>query len=303
MKLEDFADTDQKYGVEAIAVDDELAGEVQNVLISLKLLDPSEDKEFDNVSTDAFIKFQIEKNCKDNKGVLGSDTAKKLILSRPEEKGIINVGTDFASRICQYMQKRNYTIFTNRKEYNFIYIEGINTNGKVNVDKPNEFNDLRLVLEIQEGDPVIVKSWEATTEPGVRYTNTPMNPRGAARIKFGQYRAWKVGIHGKSDKHQALVQTGGAVSVHRDFNKDFKRTNDVVDTGLFGINQHWGYDYPKNDINVASAGCLVGRTRQGHREFMEFVRQDKRYVENKNYVFHTTIIPGDGFLSEFPPSS
>ena len=27
------------------------------------------------------------------------------------------------------------------------------------------------------------------------------------------------------------------------------RTGDKLDTGLFGINQHWGYDYPRNDIN------------------------------------------------------
>jgi hypothetical protein len=71
------------------------------------------------------------------------------------------------------------------------------------------------------------------------------------------------------------------------------RTGDKLDTGLFDINQHWGYDMPRNNISFASAGCLVGRTRQGHREFMQLIKQDKRYQLNKQYMFLTTIIPGN----------
>jgi hypothetical protein len=121
-----------------------------------------------------------------------------------------------------------------------------------------------------------------------------MNPKGAARIKFGQYKAWRVGIHygGGSEPHEALVQEA-PITVHRDFNKDLFRTGDKLDTGLFDINQHWGYDMPRNNISFASAGCLVGRTREGHRQFMKLIKQDKRYQLNKNYLFVTTIIPGD----------
>ncbi|MBD2214515.1 hypothetical protein H6G27_32375 [Nostoc linckia FACHB-104] len=78
----------------------------------------------------------------------------------------------------------------------------------------------------------------------------------------------------KPTAHEALVQTGGEVSVHRDFDKNFLHTNDKIDTDFFGINQHLGFDFPQNDIKTASAGCLVGRTTAGHRQFMELVKQE-----------------------------
>ena len=101
-----------------------------------------------------------------------------------------------------------------------------------------------------------------------------MNPKGAARIAFNQYKAWSVGTHRASSPqgHEALVQTA-PVAVYRDLNKDFKRPGDRVDTGLFGINQHWGYDAPMGDLGTTSAGCLVGRTKNGHRQFMALVKQ------------------------------
>jgi hypothetical protein len=123
-----------------------------------------------------------------------------------------------------------------------------------------------------------------------------MNPGGAARIKFGQYKAWQVGIHGTSDRHEALVQTGGEITVHRDFNKDYQRSGDKLDTGYFAVNQHWGYDLPYTNVYFASAGCLVGRTRQGHREFMSLIKKDQRYQLNDRYVFYTTVIYGQDLI-------
>jgi hypothetical protein len=126
-----------------------------------------------------------------------------------------------------------------------------------------------------------------------------MNPEGAARIKFGQYKAWQVGIHygGGSDPHEALVQAA-PITVYRDANRDNQRTGDKTDTGLFDIDQHWGFDLPYNNVYYASAGCLVGRTRDGHREFMSLIKQDRRYQLNKNYLFYTTIIGGDELIAQ-----
>jgi hypothetical protein len=122
-----------------------------------------------------------------------------------------------------------------------------------------------------------------------------MNRLGAARIAFGQYKAWKVGTHGNSQPHEALVQVAPCI-VHRDLDKNFIRTGDRTFEGLFGINQHWGYDLPESNIGQASAGCLVGRTRKGHREFMSLVKSDRRYRENKNFIFPTAVIAGDDLV-------
>lgn len=196
-------------------------------------------------------------------------------------------------KIISYMEAQEYSIFRKSREKNIIYIEGADKNGTINSDKSNHFNDLRLVFAFNKnGEAVIEGAWDGTTEPGYYYTDNPMNPNGAARIAFGQYEAWQVGIHGNSDPHEALVQVG-LVRVHRDYNRDMIRTGDAIDEGYFGINQHWGHDHPVDDIHTASAGCLVGRTRSGHRAFMDLVMSDRRYVSNSNFIFTTTIIAGN----------
>lgn len=191
--------------------------------------------------------------------------------------------------IIDYCEKMNYKLFTGNQEVNIIYIEGMDTDGNLNGDEPNQFNDIRLVLGSEMN---LLGLWSATTEPGRWYTQNPMNRKGAARIAFGQYKAWAVGTHGNSEPHEALVQVGEVV-VYRDHNKDGIRTGDNIDRGLFGINQHWGYDLPLSNIGLASAGCLVGRTRQGHREFMNIIKSDRRYEADRQYIFATTIIPAD----------
>ncbi|MBW4684290.1 MAG: peptidoglycan-binding protein [Komarekiella atlantica HA4396-MV6] len=300
MKLQDFLGKEEKWGFEAIAQDTDLSRQIQILLIGLGLLEPPSDGKFGPVSVAALKKFQDLTKTEESEFV-GAVTAKKLIETKSEElpKPPLKLGSDIASRIIKYMQVKDYQVFTNLREYNIVYIEGINEDWSLNSDPPNQFNDRRIVIEVVDGIPKLVNHWQATTEPGRYYTLNPMNPGGAARIKFGQYKAWAVGSHGNADRHQALVQVA-PITVHRDFNKDFQRTGDKLDTGLFLVNQHWGYDAPANDIKNASAGCLVGRRREGHREFMAIIKQDRRYVANNDYVFYTTVIPGDDLLKTFP---
>ncbi|MFN6474038.1 MAG: peptidoglycan-binding domain-containing protein [Nostoc sp. SerVER01] len=293
MKLQDFQNTEVKLGFEAIAQDRDLALEIQTQLINLGLLEPPTDGRFGPLSAAALQDFQKRSNSGEIDFIISSLTVQKLLEAKPEDfQTPLQLGEDLASRIVKYMLAKNYQLFTNRNEYNIVYVEGLNADGTLNNDAPNEFNDLRIVIEVIDGVPRIVGQWQATSEPGSYYTYHPMNPGGAARIAFGQYRAWVVGTHGNAEPHEALVQVG-AVTVCRDFNKDYKRTDDKLDSGIFGINQHWGYDYPANNINNASAGCLVGRSRIGHREFMSIVKRDRRYLANNNYVFYTTVIAGD----------
>ena len=190
----------------------------------------------------------------------------------------------FDDRIVAYMKKQGYKLFVNPGELNIVYVEGVNWDGKLNSDRMNEWNDRRLILD---HNLQVIGNWVATTEPGWKYTSHPLNPQGAFRIAFGQYQAWRVGTH---KDHEALVQVA-PVKGHRDRNKDGFRTGDPVVNGNFGINQHWGGDSPV--VGPWSAGCLVGQTRTGHREFMKLVKSDVRYRQDNNYIFWTTVLPGD----------
>ncbi len=296
---------------EMIADNEDLAKSVQERLVYLGFLDPPADGKFGPISTKALQEFQeiMQQKIPDlakEKGFMGAITAKALIETSPQEipKPELRFGNDLASRLIQYLQKKEYQIAINPGEYNIVYVEGMDSNGQLNNDQPNFFNDIRMVIDFQNGQPRIVKCWEATTEPGNHYTYNPISAyarqKGAARIQFGQYKAWRVGTHGNAEPHEALVQAG-EITVCRDFNKDMKRTGDKLDTGTgFGINQHYGFDMPRNNIGMASAGCLVGRTRSGHREFMKIIKQDKRYQQNRSYLFQTTVIDGEDLEKHFP---
>lgn len=191
----------------------------------------------------------------------------------------------FSRKIVDYMRREGYQLFTKPGELNIIYVEGADKNGTPNTDKIDEWNDRRIVLDSQLE---MVGNWVGTTEPGWKYTANPLNPGGAFRIAFGQYKSWVVGMH--KGNHEALVQVA-PVRGHRDRNRDGLRTGDSIVVGIYGINQHWGGDSLK--VGGWSAGCLVGKTRDGHRQFMQLVKTDIRYRQNPNYIFWTTILPGD----------
>jgi hypothetical protein len=200
----------------------------------------------------------------------------------------MQLSNDFLSRIIKTQQKLGQKIFTEPGEINIVYVEGVDLDGAINDDAMNEWNDVRLIYRVQQcGVPETLGKWEATTEPGWKYTLAPMNPSGAFRIAFGQYKAWSVGWH---KDHEALVQAG-EITGFRDRNEDGFRTGDAVVTGSdFSVNQHWGYDM--EHVDGASAGCLVGQSKGGHRAFMKIVKTDERYQKDRDYVFWTAVLDG-----------
>jgi hypothetical protein len=302
MNLKDFLEAKLQYGPEAIVKDPDLAKEIQADLVTQLLLDPPADGKFGPISVAALGEFQERFNLAE-RGFLGPETAKKLLSIDPAKplEPTFKLTKSLASSIVRYMQSKKYFISIGPRRYNIVYIEGMGPTGTLNSDTPNCFNDARLVFQVLDGVPTLIGGWEATTEPGFFYTDNPMNPKGAARIAFNQYKAWKVGIHfgGGAEPHEALVQEA-PITVFRDKNRDMMRTNDPQETGIFDINQHWGYDLPYSNIKFASAGCLVGRMRASHRDFMKLIKQDSRYELNRNYLYYTTIIPGDEMFKQFP---
>lgn len=222
--------------------------------------------------------------------VAGQETAPGPTMDAP-------VVSDLAHLVVAAMERKGYQVGRGPGELNIVYVEGMNPDGTANNDEANKWNDLRLLIKFEGGQPKIIGKWAATTEPGRYYTENPVNPSGCARIAFGQYASWQVGTHhaGKPSGHEALVQTGGQVTVCRDLNRDGLRTGDTSQTGEFGINQHWGYDLA--EVDKASAGCLVGQSKDGHREFMALVKSDARYQANHKYVFATAILPESDVLA------
>lgn len=293
MKLDDIVSSNLSIARPMIGGDRELAIEIQTRLGDLGLLDPPADGKFATASQWALEQFlkmiDSPRNVPIDAGI-----ARQLLEADAGEFLPITLKDNLASRLVTAARKEGYWLSRHPDCVNILYIEGLDADGTPNDDAPNVFNDLRLVLSISRaGNPQIVGEWEATTEPGRFYTSVKkLDPRGAARIKFGQYKSWAVGTHmmGRPSAHEALVQVSDIV-VFRDLNEDFEREGDETFTGTFGINQHCGHDVPKGDIGRASAGCLVGRTKGGHKEFMQICKADARFVANNSYKFMTGVLP------------
>ena len=277
---------------------DELGGDPQLVkgiqwrLFELGYLDPPADGAFGPVSHWALSEFCDRNGVSLDKGFSRSAAQALLSPSRPLPD-VATTGTWF-DKVIVYMKNNHYFICRHPDCKNIIYLEGVNLDGTLNDNAPNVFNDLRIVFVIDKnGAPNFKDSiWDATTTPGTYWTTHPMNPRGAAIIALNQYKSWVVGTHhpGTPQAHEALVQAA-PVTVFRDSKMDFKREG-PTETGIFAINQHWGYNEPRGDLGRSSAGCLVGRTTDGHRQFMSLVKNDPRYEVNHSYKFVTAVMPG-----------
>lgn len=205
--------------------------------------------------------------------------------------------TTLAYKLVAYMQSRGYAIARDPYTINIIYLEGSDFDGTPNPDRPDEWNDRRIVLVFDKaGTPTIVHNCQATTEPGLSATMSVSARKrgGCARIAIGQHTAWRLGWH-KKPEHTALVQVM-PLPVHRDYNRDSKRTGDRVDVGLFGINQHGTRpNIRPTQVGTWSEGCLVARYWTDHLRFIEWCQMDARYVADPLFIFSATVIDGDDF--------
>lgn len=284
MRLNDIISRNQAIPVASFSLHPGLSTEIQDCLTRIGILDPPSDGKFGPVSKWALATLagvpEVE--------VVDARLAARLLTTEPLP---VSAENDLVRRLLEGMRLRNSWLARARGCINIVYVEGMGPDGTPNQNTPNQFNDARFALRVSEGGVVrIAGAWEATTEPGRKFTVNPENPDGAARISFGQFKAWCVGNHKNNPAHEALVQTQ-PIPVFRDRNKDFRREGDLLFSGLFGINQHHGFDYKRDDIRDASAGCLVGRLVAGHRDFMKIVKNDPRFLASRGYTFLTTVIP------------
>ena len=294
MKLADLLSTARTVRILDIGRDQELASDIQARLSALGLLDPPADGLFGPVSRWALSCF-LAVTDREDRTVLDSHLVRDLLNSDPEELFPVLPGDDLVGRVVRAMSRRGDWIARHPKCVNIVYVEGMDPDGTPNDNAGNVFNDLRIAFRISDtGVPEALGVWGGTAEPSRYWTENPMNAKGAARIAFAQFKAWALGVHHPNlpSAHEALVQVR-PIKVYRDLDKDFKRSNDRTEVGLFYVNQHWGYDNPRGDMGNSGAGCLVGRTKTGHREFMKIVKTDVRFVPVKSYIFVTSVLPAE----------
>ena len=191
-----------------------------------------------------------------------------------------NWGMNFFSveKIIEVLHQKKYRVFDTPAAGWNLNIVGIRTRNPV----PEKFDDTLAVFHhyMENWD---ISYYPITTDPSLHYLTNPMNEKGTAILKEGQYRsAYKIDIHRRFKKggHKALCQKLKCVTVYRDLNRD-ARLNIMPateETGMFGINIHKGPKRGEWDpANTAfSAGCQVFADDRYFYEFMqkcEFAKQ------------------------------
>lgn len=186
---------------------------------------------------------------------------------------------------------------------NIVYVEGANANLIPNKDLPDKWNDRCLIIQFSpSGAPFIRANYPCTTEPGVSATLSKQAAAlgGVARIAFGFHKEkWVLGFHKGNKEHPALVQVD-LITVHRDKNKDFKRTADPVTTDVKGLNQH-GARKGLRPVRVGgfSLGCLVRELWEDHEEFIAIVSNDPRAIKDRKFKISSTVVDGSKLFSKY----
>ena len=107
------------------------------------------------------------------------------------------VVSDLAHLVVAAMERKGYQVDRGPGEVNIVYVEGMNPDGTANADEANKWNDLRLLIRFEGGEPRIIGEWAATTEPGRYWTENPMirsAPRASSSASTGPGRSGCIAI-------------------------------------------------------------------------------------------------------------
>lgn len=179
------------------------------------------------------------------------------------------------------LKGKGMLFFTGHMNLNLIGIRTMNRN-------INNFDDKFCMAWEDNGEKKLFVNNDFTTDPGIYYLQKELlSPKGCAILVPGQYRGlWKIGFH--RGKYKALVQDKPC-SVYRDRNKDnyLDFDSSTIETGMFGINKHHGYESAV--VNNNSAACQVDRYKKDLDFSLSVAKKSvSLYGENITYTLITS---------------
>jgi hypothetical protein len=184
---------------------------------------------------------------------------------------------------------KGYQIFTRPFELNIIGV-------RANSVTPNSFDDsINIFYKTKEGK-WIFHSFAATTDPGTYWLKNPMQSKGTAMLKQGQYvGGYQIGLH--RGKYLALIQSR-EVTVIRDYNRDatLDFNNGREFKGYFGINIHRAsINGTTKTVDRYSAGCQVYSNANDFATMMQLAERHRQLYGNS---FTYTLIDDRAIIRE-----
>jgi hypothetical protein len=177
--------------------------------------------------------------------------------------------------IIKSAERLGYTI---DKRPNKLNIIGVRNSAATSQDK---FDDLIAYFFYDASGKLIGRVVSGTTDPSTAFLKSPINLKGAAILKSGQYKdAYQLGLH--RNKYEALVQRKPVVVIRDDDRNSLINYFAPTQTGLFGINIHKSTKGKNNEdiIGLDSAGCQVFRNIRDFEDMMQLARISKNKYGN-----------------------
>ena len=150
----------------------------------------------------------------------------------------------------------------------------------------NKFDD-HLTVSYMIDNTWYYEIFDCTTDPGDDWMDKPMNSKGCAILKPGQYpKSHKLRLH--QGRYLALGQQN-PVTVYRDRDRDGKYDFDesTIDTGLYGISIHRATKHAGKTskyVDKWSAGCQVIASNDDWHCFLD-ICQTARDKWSNNFTY------------------
>jgi hypothetical protein len=181
--------------------------------------------------------------------------------------------------LIKVLDAKRYKIYQEPYKLNIVGIRS-------DITKPNSFDDRIYVFYKNKQNRWEGFGYTATTDAGTYWLLNPMQSKGTALLKAGQYiDSYQLGLH--QGKYRALVQRKPVVVI-RDYDRnailDFN--NGSEQTGLFGINIHRANATgTTKTIDKHSAGCQVFSDADDFAHFIQLSEASKdKYGNNFTYT-------------------
>lgn len=182
--------------------------------------------------------------------------------------------------IVKSLKAQGYVVYTQPYKLNVVGIRSADETSLY-------FNDKIAFFWYDDQGRLTGKIAPATTDPSVYYLrDNPMNPRGTAILKSGQYiDAYKIGSH--RGNYTALVQSKPVTVIRDNDRNDLLNFFAETQTGLFGINIHRSSYGKANSLVIGpdSAGCQVFQNPEDFLQMMSAAQtSSSKYGNNFTYT-------------------
>lgn len=154
------------------------------------------------------------------------------------------------------VERADHVWVSGAMEFNVIGIRGYMVPQGVVANTGNLWNDTIFLAWKDRAGQAHVKSWAASTDPGVWYYTVHANPRGCAHLMPGQYK-YGPGLH---NGHPAFIQAGNVTVARTNAANYTDRSRVETDSpaGRFWIDNHAGFAFwDQQGVDNSSAGCQV----------------------------------------------